>query len=352
MAEGIRGTARRASTATASRLTNLDKVLYPETGTTKGEVIGYYAAIAPGHAPARRSTGRPRASAGCTASARRMRPARCSSRRTSPTHAPDWVRASASSSTPTHANTYPLVERRGRRSRGSRSWRRSRSTCRSGGSAPTARARNPDRLVLDLDPGPRRGPAPSAPRSPGSCATILARHGSRRRSRSRAAARASTSTRRSTGRRPREQVSEVAHELARALEADHPDLIVSEHEARRCATGKVLIDWSQNNGNKTTIAPYSLRGRLAPDGRGAAHVERARRPRPRATSSASRGAGTRGRHVGVDPIADRCTRGSPAARSRDRLATYRSKRDAGEDARAGAVERGLRATATRTLRAS
>ena len=29
-------------------------------------------------------------------------------------------------------------------------------------------------------------------------------------------------------------------------------------------TGKVFVDWSQNNGNKTTIAPYSLRGREEP----------------------------------------------------------------------------------------
>ena len=34
--------------------------------------------------------------------------------------------------------------------------------------------------------------------------------------------------------------------------------------ARPCATGRVLIDWSQNNGKKTTIAPYSLRGRFRP----------------------------------------------------------------------------------------
>jgi bifunctional non-homologous end joining protein LigD len=29
-------------------------------------------------------------------------------------------------------------------------------------------------------------------------------------------------------------------------------------------TGKVLIDWSQNNGSKTTVAPYSLRARQSP----------------------------------------------------------------------------------------
>ena len=60
-----------------------------------------------------------------------------------------------------------------------------------------------------------------------------------------------------------QQVSDVAHELARALEADHPDLVVSDMK-KTLRTGKVLLDWSQNNGNKTTIVPYSLRGRMRP----------------------------------------------------------------------------------------
>jgi bifunctional non-homologous end joining protein LigD len=33
---------------------------------------------------------------------------------------------------------------------------------------------------------------------------------------------------------------------------------------RSLRTGKVLIDWSQNNGSKTTVAPYSLRARQFP----------------------------------------------------------------------------------------
>jgi bifunctional non-homologous end joining protein LigD len=33
---------------------------------------------------------------------------------------------------------------------------------------------------------------------------------------------------------------------------------------KRLRTGKVLIDWSQNNGAKTTVAPYSLRARSRP----------------------------------------------------------------------------------------
>jgi len=32
------------------KISNLDKVLYPETGTTKGEVLNYYATVAPGRA--------------------------------------------------------------------------------------------------------------------------------------------------------------------------------------------------------------------------------------------------------------------------------------------------------------
>ena len=74
-----------------------------------------------------------------------------------------------------------------------------------------------------------------------------------------------------------------AHELARALEADHPDLVVSDMK-KRCATGKVLIDWSQNNGAKTTIAPYSLRGRHA-HGRRPADPGGSSVPRPSGTST-------------------------------------------------------------------
>ena len=52
-------------------------------------------------------------------------------------------------------------------------------------------------------------------------------------------------------------------ELARALEADHPKDITSVMK-RSVRDGKVFIDWSQNSASKTTVAPYSLRGRLHP----------------------------------------------------------------------------------------
>jgi len=60
-----------------------------------------------------------------------------------------------------------------------------------------------------------------------------------------------------------EQASAKAKEYAERLEGDMPKLIVSRM-TKSLRTGKVLIDWSQNNGSKTTIAPYSLRAREHP----------------------------------------------------------------------------------------
>jgi bifunctional non-homologous end joining protein LigD len=60
-----------------------------------------------------------------------------------------------------------------------------------------------------------------------------------------------------------EQVSELAKGFAGRLERELPALVVSRM-TKSLRTGKVLIDWSQNNGSKTTIAPYSLRARAHP----------------------------------------------------------------------------------------
>ena len=57
---------------------------------------------------------------------------------------------------------------------------------------------------------------------------------------------------------PAERTNTYAHDLARALEKDDPDLVVSRM-AKALRTGRVLIDWSQNNMAKTTVSPYSLR---------------------------------------------------------------------------------------------
>ncbi|PZS18031.1 MAG: ATP-dependent DNA ligase, partial [Pseudonocardiales bacterium] len=60
-----------------------------------------------------------------------------------------------------------------------------------------------------------------------------------------------------------EMPSRYARALAEQLEAERSDLIVSRM-TKSLRPGKVLVDWSQNNPAKTTVAPYSLRAREEP----------------------------------------------------------------------------------------
>ena len=123
------------------------------------------------------------------------------------------------------------------------------------------RPQNPNQLVIDLDPGDPAGLMEC------SQVALLVRDrlaedgldccpvtsGSR----------ASTCTPRLDGKRTYEQVRDYAKEIAEELESEQPKLVVSQMtKARR--GGKVFLDWSQNTGAKTTISPYSLRGRELP----------------------------------------------------------------------------------------
>jgi bifunctional non-homologous end joining protein LigD len=58
--------------------------------------------------------------------------------------------------------------------------------------------------------------------------------------------------------RKADRASEYAKLLAERLAGETPDLVTAK-TAKALRPGEVLIDWSQNNLAKTTIAPYSLR---------------------------------------------------------------------------------------------
>jgi bifunctional non-homologous end joining protein LigD len=240
------------------RLTNLDKVLYPETGTTKADIIGYYSTIAPHLLPFVRN--RP---------ATRKRwvhgvgsaddPGEVFFQKNLDASTPDWV-ARVDIEHSDHRNVYPLVN-----DEATLVWFAQIASLEI--HVPQWRVDgrgerlNPDRLVLDLDPGPGAG-LPECVAVASSARAFLQGMGlepvpvtSGSKGIHLYAA--------LDGTQSSDTVSEVAHELARVLEADHPDLVVSDMKKSK-REGRVLVDWSQNSGAKTTIAPYSLRGRAHP----------------------------------------------------------------------------------------
>lgn len=60
-----------------------------------------------------------------------------------------------------------------------------------------------------------------------------------------------------------DQTKAFAQGIARKLEREHPDLVVSQMK-KSLRTGKVFVDWSQNDEHKTTVCVYSLRATERP----------------------------------------------------------------------------------------
>ncbi|HKP05719.1 MAG TPA: ATP-dependent DNA ligase [Microbacterium sp.] len=240
------------------RVTNLEKVLYPETGTTKGEVIDYYSRIADVLIP--HVVGRP--------VTRKRWPDGVGSEedpgmvffaKDLERGAPSWVRRMPIPHS-TGTKDYPLVgdvptlvylAQVASLELHVPQWRFDAD----GGRGPA------DRLVLDLDPGPGVG-LPECAVVAGWAREILLDMGLEPYPVTSGSKGIHLYTALPPG-QSTEQASALANELARAIEADHKDLVVSSMKKTE-RHGKVLIDWSQNNGSKTTIAPYSLRGRPHP----------------------------------------------------------------------------------------
>ena len=60
-----------------------------------------------------------------------------------------------------------------------------------------------------------------------------------------------------------DETKELSHALAEYLEREHPDLVVSKM-SKALRKGKIFVDWSQNDEHKTTICVYSLRAKEQP----------------------------------------------------------------------------------------
>ncbi|MGA4994152.1 non-homologous end-joining DNA ligase [Nonomuraea bangladeshensis] len=236
-------------------LSNLDKVLYPDCGFTKAEVIDYYSRIAPVLLP--HLAGRPltvkRYPDGVTGQS--------FFEKNAPDHTPDWVRRvnlpvpgstknresidfAVIEDLPTivyYANLAALELHVPQ-------WR----VDDDGNALP------PDMIVFDLDPG--------APATIVQCAEVALML------REVLKAEGLTARPKTSGSKGmqlyadwdcREEPSAYAKRLAQLLEKEHPKQVVSVM-AKAARPGKVFIDWSQNNPAKTTVAPYSLRARERP----------------------------------------------------------------------------------------
>jgi bifunctional non-homologous end joining protein LigD len=229
-------------------LSNLDKVMYPEVGFTKGQVIDYYTRIAPALLPHLRNRPLTLKRYPNGVEGQFFYEKRC------PSHAPDWVRK----------ETFAKIEYCVCDDLPTLVWLANLADLELHPSLSLVDdVDRPTVMAFDLDPGPPAGLAEccevayllrdalaqigleSFPKTSGSkgiqiyvplnVQDVDYDHGTKA----------------------------LSQALARLLEARHPKLIVSQ-QRKDLRKGKVLIDWSQNDENKTTVCVYSLRARERP----------------------------------------------------------------------------------------
>jgi bifunctional non-homologous end joining protein LigD len=234
------------------KLSNLQKVMYPATGFTKQQVIDYYARIAPAILPhlAGRALTRKRYPDGVEAEP--------FFEKNAPMHRPDWVK------------TAPIWSEGNRRTvhyvlcndLATLVWLANLAALELHPSLALAKDITcPTEMVFDLDPGPPANIVQccqvglwvreifahfglqSFPKTSGSKGLQIY---------------VPLNTPTTFG-----ATKMFSHALAQLLEHDHRDLVVSDMK-KNLRTGKVLVDWSQNDEHKTTVAVYSLRAREHP----------------------------------------------------------------------------------------
>jgi bifunctional non-homologous end joining protein LigD len=235
-------------------LTNLEKVLYPEVGFTKGQVLDYYTRIAPVLLPhlAGRALTRKRYPDGVEG--------QVFFEKNAPRGTPDWVHVenlpSPGSSKNRETIDYVVVD-----DLATLVWTANLASLELHTHMWRVDAGKPDMVVFDLDPGEpativeccevalllREVMAEDGldplPKTSGSKGLQLYARADRFAS--------------------SEETSAYAKELAQRFEKSHPELVV-HRMTKALRPGKVLVDWSQNSAAKTTVSVYSLRARPRP----------------------------------------------------------------------------------------
>ncbi len=233
-------------------LSNLDKVFYPATGFTKGEVIDYYTRVAPVVLPHLRGRALTLKRYPDGVEGPHFYEKEC------PRHRPEWMRTEAIAlrSDDRKVNFCVVDELP------ALVWAANLADLELHTSLSLATdPGRPTMLAFDLDPGPPAAviecarvavalrdtlaqlSLPSFPKTSGSKGMQVYVP--------------------LDGRSTYEQAKPFARGVAEHLERVHPDLVVSSMK-KSLRAGKVLIDWSQNDEHKTTVCVYSLRARERP----------------------------------------------------------------------------------------
>src|ERR1700683_816327 len=234
------------------KLSNLEKILYPETGFTKQQVIDYYVRIAPAMLPhlAGRALTRKRYPNGVDEE--------YFYEKNGPAHRPDWVKTAPIWSEGNRRMVHYILAN----DLATLVWLANLAAIELHPSLALAKDITcPTMMVFDLDPGP---PAKivqccpvvlwlreifehfglqSFPKTSGSKGLQIY-------------VPLNTPTK-------YESTKNFARALAQLLEHEHPGMVVSDMK-KQIRTGKVFVDWSQNDEHKTTVAGYSLRAREHP----------------------------------------------------------------------------------------
>lgn len=238
-------------------LTNLGKVLYPTSGTTKAEVLQYVTAVAPALLTQLRDrlvtrVRWPHGTGGESFFEKNV-----------PAGAPAWLRRvtieSHSSRRHDERVVYPVID-----DLAGLVWATNLSALElhvhQWRVAPDGTPLVPDRLVVDLDPGPPAGLPECAQ------VALLVREGLDAVLPGRRIVPVTSGNKGmqlyvdTPDLRDADSTRALAQGLAQTLAAAHPEIVVARM-TKTLRPGKVLLDWSQNTRAKTTICPYSLRGR-------------------------------------------------------------------------------------------
>jgi len=237
------------------KLTNLDKVLYPKAGFSKGEMVDYYAKAAPVLVPhlAGRALTLRRFPEGVDDTEAAFFEKRC------PKHRPEWVKTTRVVAGPRAGQIdYCVCE-----DRPTLVWMAQLAAIELHPSLSLGRKHErPTVVAFDLDPGP--------PAEILDCSRVALRL---RELFDHLGLRCFVKTSGSKGMQlyaplntpvTYEETRPFAQAIAKLLAKQTPDEVIAKMGKKTLRKGKVFIDWYQNNERKTTIAVYSLRARERP----------------------------------------------------------------------------------------